>query len=57
MTLRSVSDIITDLSELSDDPHTTDSLRAEPWRFHKDCPCPDCMRAYLRAVEAPRGHE
>lgn len=53
-TLRPVSDIITELADIAT-PHVAQALRNEPWAFHKDCPCPECMRAYLRAVEAPRG--
>ena len=47
---RHVSDIITVLADLPETPpHTADSLRGEPFRYHEGCPCADCMRIYLRA--------
>lgn len=52
-TPRHVSDILTDLSDdgspLSQDARG--AIRAGLQDPHRGCPCPDCMRAYLRAVE------
>lgn len=50
--LRHVSDIITDILE---DPlvaeSSKESIREGVRCPSMHCPCPECMRAYLRAVE------
>lgn len=46
--LRPIADIITDVFEdPSTPPHVADALQGRPYAFHRDCPCPECMRHYL----------
>lgn len=44
--LRHISDILRDITEA--EPPVSRPL---PHAFNRHCPCGDCMRAYLRAVE------
>lgn len=50
--LRHISDILTDITQ-ADEPPPPRSI--EPHPYNPDCPCGDCMRAYLRSVDAPKG--
>jgi len=53
---RPISDVLTDLSA-EDSPLSPDAQNAIrdgiswPHESHRLCPCPECMRAYLRAAE------
>lgn len=50
--LRHIGDILTDIAEAERPP---EPARIPRHPFNRHCPCGDCMRAYLRSVEKPRG--
>jgi hypothetical protein len=50
--LRHISDILTDILQ-AEQPEQQPRVVSHP--FNRHCPCPECMRAYLRSVETRRG--